>query len=585
MLSFRVICRRVSHLAKVAATKQFRNYEKWHKTSVDFNKSQAVSDGELNMSTRPAGRSSNLSLPGTPGGDMDSAKRVLSWAVSFEKLLEDPCGVHHFTAFLKSEVSAENILFWQACEKFKKIPAASVDELKEEARSIYNVYLSEDAPYPVNIDDTAKTEETDLEAPTSDMFNKAQAQIFKLMKMDSYRRFVRSPLYQSCTLASVEGKLLPQPGHMASSDDVAAMSQSLGNKKNKQSESNNLTPAKTEKCHQKRGSFGVTIDANSYGFTSRKDAQMPTKSGSSVELGPLYWQLENGKSGPRSPEQDNGGMNRLGMESGYCCVYLPDGSASLAPTRDGQLIKDMLSSLCEKRGFPLKDVVIYLHGKDKPLSLDQDCCVLRDQQVTLELRVKFVLEIAFTGKTLGIVAKSSKTVQEAISAVLQKHNLKPQDASVNIVGSNDPVKMTSTVFKLTNKTLRLDKVKGKDNSRAGSTAAATQTTPGSEGGLDTRTPKKPQIRPNRNREMDGFLDMLTRAQCCRVDDQRGLLTKEHLEVPLFLQLPSDQRKEDINPEEASSNNGESKEVKDETSAVETPDSAQAKPKDLKETSV
>lgn len=111
---------------------------------------------ELNMSTRPAGGSSNLSLPGTPGGDMDSANRVLSWAVSFEKLLEDPCGVHHFTvsnmfhlgvvflfpevcvfspflslqAFLKSEVSAENILFWQACEKFKKIPAASVDEVR-----------------------------------------------------------------------------------------------------------------------------------------------------------------------------------------------------------------------------------------------------------------------------------------------------------------------------------------------------------------------------------------------------------------------------------------------------------------------
>lgn len=85
--------------------------------------------------------------------------------------------------------------------------------------------------------------------------------------------------------------------------------------------------------------------------------------------------------------------------------------------------------------------------------------------------------------------------------------------------------------------------------------------------------------------LTGFLDMLTRAQCCRVDDQRGLLTKEQLEVPLFLQLPPDQRKEDINPEEASSNNGESKEVKDETSAVETPDSAQAKPNDLRETSV
>lgn len=73
----------------------------------------------------------------------------------------------------------------------------------------------------------------------------------------------------------------------------------------------------------------------------------------------LYRLIQNGKPIPRSPEQGNGGG------SGYCCVYLPDGSASLAPTRNGQLIKDMLSSLCEKRGFPLKDIVIYLQGKDK----------------------------------------------------------------------------------------------------------------------------------------------------------------------------------------------------------------------------
>lgn len=92
--------------------------------------------------------------------------------------------------------------------------------------------------------------------------------------------------------------------------------------------------------------------------------------------------------------------------------------------------------------------------------------------------------------------------------------------------------------------------------------------------------------------------MLTRAQCCRVDDQRGLLTKEQLEVPLFLQLSSDQRKEDTKPETsaastASSNHGELKEVKKETplppcsagAAVEAPDSAQAKPADLRETAV
>lgn len=35
----------------------------------------------------------------------------------------------HPQAFLKSEVSAENILFWQACEKFQKIPPTDVDEV------------------------------------------------------------------------------------------------------------------------------------------------------------------------------------------------------------------------------------------------------------------------------------------------------------------------------------------------------------------------------------------------------------------------------------------------------------------------
>lgn len=115
---------------------------------------------ELNMSARGCGGSSS-SLPGTPGGEGGPANSVLSWAVSFEKLLEDPSGVSYFTvrhtcmllswffrkfrnnkwcvytlcmcvspqAFLKSEVSAENILFWQACEKFRKIPATSLDEV------------------------------------------------------------------------------------------------------------------------------------------------------------------------------------------------------------------------------------------------------------------------------------------------------------------------------------------------------------------------------------------------------------------------------------------------------------------------
>ncbi len=95
--------------------------------------------------------------------------------------------------------------------------------------------------------------------------------------------------------------------------------------------------------------------------------------------------------------------------------------------------------------------------------------------------------------------------------------------------------------------------------------------------------------------VSGLLDMLTRAQCSRVDDQRGLLTKEQLELPAFLQLSSDQGQNtepDESCETSSSSTADSKE-KDKPSTTsssagaeeETPDSAQSEPKDLRETEV
>lgn len=84
--------------------------------------------------------------------------------------------------------------------------------------------------------------------------------------------------------------------------------------------------------------------------------------------------------------------------------------------------------------------------------------------------------------------------------------------------------------------------------------------------------------------------MLTRAQGCRVDDQRGLLTKEQLEVPLFLQVSSEQTRGDTEPVESSTTSpsaGDSKEEKEEPTSL-SPSSATAaetEPKDLKETAV
>lgn len=50
-------------------------------------------------------------------------------------------------------------------------------QLKKEARSIYDTFLSESSLHAVNIDDTAQTEENSLETPTPDMFDKAQQQV------------------------------------------------------------------------------------------------------------------------------------------------------------------------------------------------------------------------------------------------------------------------------------------------------------------------------------------------------------------------------------------------------------------------
>lgn len=56
------------------------------------------------------------------------------------------------------------------------------------------------------------------------------------------------------------------------------------------------------------------------------------------------------------------------------------------------------------------------------------------------------LEVVFTGATMGIVVKSSKTLLDALSSVLQKHGLRPQDVVVTTVrrGTSAERRITGT---------------------------------------------------------------------------------------------------------------------------------------------
>ncbi|CAF3976480.1 unnamed protein product [Rotaria sp. Silwood2] len=137
--------------------------------------------------------------------------RVASWAVGFEKLLNDDTGLHVFTEFLKKEFSQENIQFWIACEKFKKL--SDPEEIHLNANLIWSTYLhdTDDGSCPINIDSRTRQEcqQSLLNKPNAHMFEKAQSQIFQLMKYDSYSRFLKSNMYKDCIMSEMEGKCIP----------------------------------------------------------------------------------------------------------------------------------------------------------------------------------------------------------------------------------------------------------------------------------------------------------------------------------------------------------------------------------------
>lgn len=92
---------------------------------------------------------------------------------------------------MKKEFSAENIYFWTACERYRKLPPGL--DRTNEAQKIYKRHLCVGAPEPVNVDARGRqyTEQA-LQDPDNNLFEEAQKQIFKLMKFDSYPRFVQN---------------------------------------------------------------------------------------------------------------------------------------------------------------------------------------------------------------------------------------------------------------------------------------------------------------------------------------------------------------------------------------------------------
>ncbi|XP_029798623.1 regulator of G-protein signaling 14 isoform X1 [Suricata suricatta] len=524
----------------------------------------AVSDGELSSTAGPQGqgegRGSSLSIHSLPSGPSSpfstEEQPVASWGLSFERLLQDPLGLAYFTEFLKKEFSAENVTFWKACERFQQIPASDTQQLAQEARHIYREFLSSQALSPVNIDRQAWLGEEVLAEPRPDMFRAQQLQIFNLMKFDSYARFVKSPLYRECLLAEAEGRPLREPGSSTPGSPDSTR------KKPKLKPGKSLPLGVEELGHQTsaegsggrplRKSFRKELAGGVSNSTFRRESQGSLNSSASLDLGFLAFVSSKSESHRKSLGSTEGeSESRPGK---YCCVYLPDGTASLALARPGLTIRAMLAGICEKRGLSLPDIKVYLVGNEqKALVLDQDCAVLADQEVRLENRITFELELAALDRVVRISAKPTKRLQDALQPILAKHGLSPQQVALCLPGKKQPLDLGKLVSSVAAQRLVLDTLPalsaiGVKTPEAGDTAPChsqggqprTQNKAAHPSPLSLNSMAQAPSRITGKRQtcdIEGLVELLNRVQSSGAHDQRGLLRKEDLVLPEFLQLP------------------------------------------------
>nr|XP_033936290.1 regulator of G-protein signaling 8-like [Pseudochaenichthys georgianus] len=120
---------------------------------------------------------------------------IVAWGESLDQLLECKTGQLVFEDFLRTEYSEENLLFWLACEDYRK--TTSQTEITT-AKRIYTEFVQVDAPRQINIDCvTRESIRENLSQPWPNCFDRAQRLIYGLMENDCYPRFLKSEMYQA----------------------------------------------------------------------------------------------------------------------------------------------------------------------------------------------------------------------------------------------------------------------------------------------------------------------------------------------------------------------------------------------------
>ncbi|XP_037036459.1 regulator of G-protein signaling loco isoform X2 [Bradysia coprophila] len=344
---------------------------------------------------------------------------VTAWGAAFERLLEDPAGLHTFAEFLKKEFSAENIYFWTSCERYRYMDET---ERAREATQIFAKHLGVGAPEPVNVDSQARTTAQDnLQKAECDLFMQAQKQIFNLMKFDSYQRFIRSDLYKSCLDAEAKKLPLPYPGdqldaglrtHLVSPLSTK-LKKSLSNAEDRRRKS--LLP-----WHRK-----VRCKSKDRGDELRKEAQVIGGSGT-LKVTHSGSDLHSSRSSLSSFDaaiscRTNNQNDCDESKSSLCRVILTDGATTIVQTKPSENIRELVERLLEKRGITYHAYEGFLAGNSKPLDLEGPSVSLAGKEMLIEQRVVFKLDLP-NRKVISVKSKPCKALGEVLRPILHKYH-------------------------------------------------------------------------------------------------------------------------------------------------------------------
>nr|XP_023014758.1 regulator of G-protein signaling loco isoform X2 [Leptinotarsa decemlineata] len=349
----------------------------------------------------------------------------VAWAQSFEKLLEDSLGLHMFAEFLKKEFSAENIYFWTACERFKKLPPGI--EKQAEARRIYEQHLSVGSLEAVNVDSQGRqfTEQV-LQEMNNNMFDQAQKQIFNLMKFDSYPRFLKSDIYKQCLLgevdkATIDTRLLLEQQQKKS---PSKLMKSVSNAEDRRRKSLLPWHRKNRSKSRDRGESEYAQRENDETVNDRSENYIVSSGQNDVHSsGSSSTSLEFVIINQDSDNQAQATLEKLssnGAKTALCRVILNNGTTTVVKIKESETIQELVTRVLERKGLSYSSFEVLTDKHEKCLDVNEPSSKLTDCEVTVEQRVVFKLDLP-NRKTINIRSKYTKIIIEVLRPSLHKY--------------------------------------------------------------------------------------------------------------------------------------------------------------------